>query len=267
MMQRMRSVLFVPGDRPERFDKALTSGADVIVIDLEDAVLPEGKVRARELVRAWPHSNRSVIVRTNSINTEWFNEDLQMLNQASYRAMMLPKAQSVEDLDSVISVCGPDMRIYPLIETVKGVVSQREIAAHAATERLIFGSVDFSKDSGILDEAGWLSFRVEMVIASKLAGLSGPIDGTLLSWDNPEYIREQASLSRGLGFAGRLCIHPLQVIPVNQGMLASDAQIEWAKKVVTAYENSVAGAIVVDSKLVDKPVYELAREWLAQLPD
>jgi len=266
-MERMRSVLFVPGDRPDRFDKAIACGADVIVIDLEDAVLPEGKARARELVRAWPQSSRSVIVRTNSVDTDWFKDDLLMLREAGYQAMMLPKAQCVEDLDAVLRVCGPEMKIYPLIETVKGVVSQREIAAHASTQRLIFGSVDFSKDSGIMDEAGWLSFRVEMVIASKLAGLNGPIDGTLLSWDNPEYIRQQASLSRGLGFAGRLCIHPLQVIPVNQGMLASEAQIEWAKKVVNAYETSAAGAIVVDNKLVDKPVYELAKEWLAQLPD
>ena len=266
-MQRMRSVLFVPGDRPERFDKALASGADVIVVDLEDAVLQEGKVRARELVGAWPHSSRPVIVRTNAVDTEWFADDLVMLRDAGYQAMMLPKAQSVSDLDVVLKVCGPEMHIYPLIETVKGIVSQREIAAHPSTQRLVFGSVDFSKDSGIMDETGWLPFRVEMVIASKLAGLNGPIDGTLLSWDNPEYLREQAGISRGLGFAGRLCIHPLQVIPVNQGMLVSEAQIGWAKRVVHAFETSVSGAIVVDNKLVDKPVYELAREWLAQIPE
>lgn len=263
----MRSVLFVPGDRPERFDKALASEADVIVIDLEDAVLPEGKVRARELVGAWPHKLKPVIVRTNSVDTEWFADDLLMLRNAGYQSMMLPKAQSVQDLDAVLKICGPEMHIYPLIETVRGIVSQRAIAAHPSAERLVFGSVDFSKDSGIMDEAGWLPFRVEMVLASKLAGLNAPIDGTLLSWDNPEYLRQQASISRGLGFAGRLCIHPLQVLPVNQGMLASAAQIEWAKRVVLAFETSVSGAIVVDNKLVDKPVYELAREWLAQLPE
>jgi citrate lyase subunit beta/citryl-CoA lyase len=262
----MRSVLFVPGDRPERFEKAFASGADVIVIDLEDAVLPEGKSHARELVRSSPHKARSVIVRTNSVGSEWFSDDLLMLRDAGYRAMMLPKTQSAGDLDAVLSVCGPGLQIYPLIETVKGVVSQREIASHSATERLIFGSVDFSKDSGIMDEAGWLPFRVEMVIASKLAGLKGPIDGTLLGWDNPDYLTQQAAISRGLGFAGRLCIHPAQVIPVNQGMLASATQIDWAKRVVGAFENSMTGAIVVDNKLVDKPVYELAREWLSQLP-
>ncbi len=266
-MQRMRSVLFVPGDRPERFDKAIASGADVIVIDLEDAVLPDGKARARELVGAWPNSSRAVIVRTNSVDTEWFKDDLAMLRESGYQAMMLPKAQSVHDLDAVLSICEPTMQIYPLIETVKGIVSQREIAAHPSTQRLIFGSVDFSKDSGIMDEAGWLPFKVEMVIASKLAGLNGPIDGTLLSWDDSEYLKQQASISRGLGFAGRLCIHPSQVAPVNQGMLASEDQIAWAKRVVSAYQVCVAGAIVVDNKLVDKPVYELAREWLAQLPD
>ena len=260
----MRSVLFVPGDRPERFDKAMLSGADVIVIDLEDAVLPEDKDKARNAVREWRQRPECVIIRTNAMDTLWFTEDLNMLCEAGYHAMMLPKTQSHDELNEIVKRGAQDIDIYALIETVKGAAAQREIAAHPSVQRLIFGSVDFSKDSGILNEAGWLPTRIEMVIASRLAGLGAPIDGTLLSWDDQDYLRGEAAQSRSLGFAGRLCIHPQQVLAINAGMLASEQELAWALRVVTAFESSNVGAIVVDKKLVDKPVYDLAKAWLAQ---
>ena len=263
-MKKMRSVLFVPGDRPERFDKAIQSGADVIVIDLEDAVLPEMKNRARDHVSAWGQRLDHVVIRTNAIDTPWFNDDLKMLREAGYRSMMLPKTQSQTELNEVVLHGGEGINIYALIETVKGASAQREIAAHPAVNRLIFGSVDFSKDSGILNEMGWLPTRIEMVIASRLAGLGAPIDGALLSWDDENYLRTEAAQSRSLGFAGRLCIHPQQVFAINAGMIASEQELAWANRIVTAFESSNLGAIVVDKKLVDKPVYDLAKAWLAQ---
>jgi len=266
-MKRMRSVLFVPGDRPERFDKAMMAGADVIVIDLEDAVLPENKDKARECVRAWNQRPECVMIRSNSADTPWFEDDLKMLRDAGFHSMMLPKTQTQAELNDVVRTCSSAMNVYALIETVKGAVAQREIAAHPSVRRLIFGSVDFSKDSGILDESGWLPIRVEMVIASRLAGLHAPIDGTLLSWDDPAYLQREASKSRGMGFAGRLCIHPKQVHSINVGMLPSEEELAWANRVVSTFDSSTLGAIVVDNKLVDKPVYDLATAWLTQAAD
>ena len=103
-----------------------------------------------------------------------------------------------------------------------------------------------------------------MVLASRLAGRARPIDGTLLGWSDPDGLRAQAARSRSLGFGGRLCIHPAQVAPIRAGMQPSAEELAWAQRVIDAVTHAQHGAIVVDGKLVDKPVVDLARDWIEQ---
>jgi S-adenosylmethionine:tRNA ribosyltransferase-isomerase len=221
-LQTLRTLLFVPGDRPERFDKALQSGADAIALDLEDAVLPEAKAQARLAIAGWTGTRSpQVIVRINSEDTPWFEDDLEMVRASGYSEIMLPKASDPEVVRRIAKHLGPSAGIYPIIETVQGAVRMREVAAVKGVRRLLFGTVDFSRDSGIQHEDGWLPIRVEMVLASRLAGLASPIDGTLLGWNDPQALRAQAVRSRSLGFGGRLCIHPAQVAPIREGMGAT----------------------------------------------
>lgn len=264
-LQTLRTLLFVPGDRPERFDKALQSGADAIALDLEDAVLPEAKAQARLAIAGWTGTRSpQVIVRINSEDTPWFEDDLEMVRASGYSEIMLPKASDPEVVRRIAKHLGPSAGIYPIIETVQGAVRMREVAAVKGVRRLLFGTVDFSRDSGIQHEDGWLPIRVKMVLASRLAGLASPIDGTLLGWNDPQALRAQAVRSRSLGFGGRLCIHPAQVAPIREGMQPSADELAWARRVIDAVDRATHGAIVVDGKLVDKPVVDLARDWIAQ---
>jgi citrate lyase subunit beta/citryl-CoA lyase len=264
-IQTLRTLLFVPGDRPERFDKALQSGADAIALDLEDAVLPEAKERARRAIAGWSGARSpKVIVRINSADTPWFEGDLEMARASGFTEIMLPKASDPDVVRQIARRLGPQAGIYPIIETVEGAVRMREVAAVEGVRRLAFGTVDFSRDSGIQNEEGWLPIRVEMVLASRLAGLASPIDGTLLGWNDPDALRAQAARSRSLGFGGRLCIHPAQVAPIREGMQPTSDELAWARRVIDAVDQARHGAIVVDGKLVDKPVVDLARDWIAQ---
>lgn len=262
-MYKIRSMLFVPGDRPERFAKAVQTGADRVVIDLEDAVLPASKDSARQKVADSGEAS-SCVIRINGCDTPWFDADTAMIKTAGVQAVMLPKAESVSALQRLRDAVGPKVAIFPLVETVKGVVQMRSLAEFPGVARLVFGSVDFALDSGIQDEAGWRSVQTEMVLASRLAGLEPPIDGTLLSWDDAEFVRESAIQSRRLGFGGRLCIHPKQVAPVNEGMSPTQAEIGWARRVLKAVADSSQGAVVVDGKLVDEPIRQLAERLLAE---
>jgi citrate lyase subunit beta/citryl-CoA lyase len=205
-----------------------------------------------------------VILRINAPDTPWFEDDLEMARLSGYSEIMLPKASDPDVVRRIARHLGPQAGIYPIIETVHGAVRMREVASVAGVRRLLFGTVDFSRDSGIQNEDGWLPIRVEMVLASRLAGLPTPIDGTLLGWNDPEALRAQAARSRSLGFGGRLCIHPAQVAPIREGMQPSSDELAWARRVIESVEQARHGAIVVDGKLVDKPVVDLARDWIAQ---
>jgi len=171
-----RSFLFVPGHRPERFAKAAASGAHEIILDLEDAVAPEGKAQARAAVAEWLAAGRNAFVRINAEDTEWFGEDIGMLTSLPGAGAMLPKAnaQALQRLAAAV----PGRRMLALIETVAGVMDLRRICAIPTLERIAFGSVDFAVESGILDEGDAMTgVRVQFVLESRYAGLPAPVDG------------------------------------------------------------------------------------------
>lgn len=257
-----RTLLFVPGDRPERFAKAATSGAHEIILDLEDAVAPGAKDMARRGVDQWLADGGRAIVRINGMGTPWYEEDVAMLQRHPGAAVMLPKAESASVARTVAAL--PARRLIALLETVAGYMELNEVAGSPGVERIAFGSVDFSAESGIADEGEALaSVRTAIVLASTHAGLHPPIDGVSLEFNDAARMTSDAMRSRQLGFGGKLCIHPRQVAAVNSAFMPSQAEREWAQRVLAAFEASGGAATAMDGKMIDKPVVERARRIAA----
>ena len=270
-----RSYLFVPADRPERIAKALASGADAVIVDLEDAVAPDAKAGARAALAQWlagaanaPHQPHvPLFVRTNAPGSEWFADDLALCGRsAAVSGVMLPKAERVADLDAVRHAA-PGRALIPLIETAEGFDQLRALAGATGVQRLAFGSIDFQLDLGISagdegDGTALLFFRSQLVLASRLASLLPPIDGVTPALDDDAPVLRDAQAARRLGFGAKLCIHPRQVAAVNAGFTPSDAEVDWARRVVAAVERSGGAAVAVDGKMVDRPVLLRARAVL-----
>ncbi|MDM0074727.1 CoA ester lyase [Variovorax sp. J2P1-59] len=266
MSRVARSLLFVPGDRPERFDKAAASGAREIILDLEDAVAPAAKTGARGTVASWLSTGRRAFVRINALQTEWHADDLRMLQAAPGAGLMLPKA----DADSLARTAQalPGRRIVALLETVSGLMELAQMVRVPGLERIAFGSVDFAAESGIADEGDAMtSVRVQIVLHSCHAGLVAPIDGVSVHFDDDARMRADALRSRQLGFGGKLCIHPRQVAPVNAAFLPTPQDLQWALAVLAAFEASGGAATSVDGKMIDKPVVDRARRIVAEGTD
>jgi len=262
----------VPGHQPERFDKACQSGADAIVMDLEDAVPPDLKDAARHAVQGWlaghdtAKASLQVAVRVNAADTAWHALDMAMCAEANLRILMLPKVQHPVVLRGAAAALGADAVLWPLIETARGMHCLDEIAAAPQVQRLVFGSIDFQADLDI-DEAddgqALLFFRSRLVLASRVAGLQAPVDGVSTDIADSARIEADARRSRSLGFGGKLCIHPRQVAGVNQGFTPDAARVEWARRVIEADAQSRGAPVAVDGKMVDRPVVLKAHAVLA----
>lgn len=259
-----KSFLFVPGNRPERFDKAINSGADAIIVDLEDAVAPGDKAFAREKVRQWLTPNRAIYLRINGAETEWFSEDVTLLKMPGVIGVVVPKAESASMIQTVVAHCVPETRIIPIVETALGLWHVEEIARAPQVERLAFGSVDFQLDCSIHGETDELLFaRSQLVIVSRVAGILAPVDGVTVDLNDETMLDEDTARGRRLGFGGKLCVHPKQVASINKGFRPFAAEISWAEQVVEAVRNAGENAIRLEGKLIDRPVVERARAILA----
>ncbi|MFO1329405.1 MAG: CoA ester lyase [Rubrivivax sp.] len=261
-----RSYLFVPADRPERFDKALRAGADAVIVDLEDAVAPAAKPAARDALAGWLASAEAqpVVVRINAAQTPWFDDDLRLCTQAAVQAVVVPKAESAEVLAHV-AARAPGKAVLPLVESAAGIDALRSLGAVAGVARLVFGSIDFQADLGIEGEDdALLFFRSQIVLASRLAGLDAPVDGVTTALGDDGAVAQDTARARRLGFGAKLCIHPRQVAAVNQGFMPSAQELDWAQRVLAAAQASGGAAVAVDGKMVDAPVLLRAQRLLAR---
>jgi citrate lyase subunit beta/citryl-CoA lyase len=260
-----RSFLFVPADRPERYAKAFACRPDAVIIDLEDAVAVPAKGAAREALRSWLGASPSpVFVRVNGIESEWFADDVALCAHAAVQGEMLPKAERAADVADVVAA-SPGKRVIPLVETARGMDSARELAAAPGVERLAFGSIDFKVDLAIDGDADeLLAFRSHLVLASRLGGCASPIDGVSTAIDDDRLLASDTDHARRLGFGAKLCIHPRQVAIVNRAFTPGAESVAWARRVIAAIEQSGAGAVAVDGKMVDRPVLLQAQRILAQ---
>lgn len=263
-----RSYLFVPGDRPERFDKALAAGAHAVILDLEDAVTPERKTQARAAIHEWlAGTQASVFIRINPAGTPWHEEDCALLASSAVRGVMAPKAEDVAVLQGIAARLRDGQELIPLVETVAGYFEAEAIARVPRVSRLAFGSVDFMSDSGIEADGEELdAVRTHLVLASRQAGLRAPIDGVSLVIDDAQQVERDARRCRRFGMGAKLCIHPRQVTPVHVAFAPRPEEVAWARRVLAALESGPLGAIAIDGKLVDKPVALRAQTILAQAP-
>ena len=258
-----RSYLFVPGNRPNRFASAAASGADVVIIDLEDSVGPSEKAAARMAAAAWISPARPAMVRVNAAGTEWFRDDLVLCRQAGIAGVVLPKAQSADEVRVVADAIGPEVPVLPIIETALGVWSVEAIARAPKVTRLLFGSIDLKADLGISGEDRELLYvRSCLVLVSRVTRCQPPVDGVTTAINSRTRLRIDAKRARRLGFGGKLCIHPSQVGPVNECFQPSPAEVVWAQRVTTAAASAGASAFALDGEMVDEPVLARARAIL-----
>jgi citrate lyase subunit beta/citryl-CoA lyase len=261
-----RSYLFVPGNRPDRYGKALAAGADAVIVDLEDAVPPSEKPAARTALAAWLSPEHPVLIRVNGAESQWFRDDLTVCKTPGIAGVLLPKAESVEDILAVAEHCGPVMPILALIETARGFWNAHALAQDPKVQRLVFGSIDFQLDLGIQgEEEELLYFRSQLVLVSRIAGLEPPVDGVTTAIDDVERVRAEAFRAKRLGFGAKLCIHPRQVGLVNECFEPTAEEESWARRIMEAAEAVHGAAVSVDGKMVDRPVIARAEAILERI--
>ena len=262
--------LFVPGTRPERFIKALDSGAAGVIIDLEDAVPEEDKKSARDAIRtAWPTFNaeqkKRLVIRTNAPGTPFYAADLILAQELDVGCLLIPKSESQDQINGAALIL-PNTAIIPMIETAIGLDRLREIANANQVIRLALGNLDLQADLGMvcdLQETQLHTARYQIVLASRVAQIAPPIDGVTPSTDDAQRISDDAERAKRLGFGGKLCIHPKQVLIVQNAFMPTEEEVAWAQRVIEADQASKGAAIKLDGRMIDRPVVLLAQRTIA----
>ena len=262
--------LFVPGTRPERFSKALDSGADAVVLDLEDAVAAEDKEKARHAIRtAWPsftaEQKKRLVIRSNSPGSQFYSADLILAQALDVACLLIPKSESLDQINGAALML-PKTAIIPMIETAIGIDRLKEIANSEQVLRLALGNLDLQADLGMvcdIQESELQVARYQIVLASRLAQISPPVDGVTPTTDDIERITNDAQRAKRMGFGGKLCIHPKQVPLVKLAFMPTVEELDWATRVIEADKASKGGAVKLDGRMVDRPIVLLAQRTLA----
>ena len=262
--------LFVPGTRPERFAKALDSGAGGVIIDLEDAVAPEEKETARNAVRAaWPsftaEQKKRLVIRSNSPGSKFYSADLILAQELAVACLLIPKSESMDEMNGAALVL-PNTALIPMIETAVGLDHLREIANANQVIRLALGNLDLQADLGMVcdpQETELQMARYQIVLASRVAQIAPPVDGVTPSTDDVARIQDDAERAKRMGFGGKLCIHPKQVGIVKTAFMPSEEELAWAHRVIEADKASKGGAVKLDGRMIDRPVVLLAQRTIA----
>ena len=259
-----RSLLFVPGDRPERFEKAARAGADAVIIDLEDAVAPAAKGVALGHALAWLAGGHAAVVRVNDAATSWHAEEIAALGGTG-AYVMVPKSQSAEELADIVARLGGHGRVIALVETAVGIRDAAAVAAVPGVVRLALGNVDLAVDLGVdpASHAALAYARGHLVVASAAARIAPPVDGVTTDLGTLTTLTSDLQVTRELGFGGKLCIHPSQVGAVNGAFEPNEAEIAWARRIVDAVRGD-GGVAVVGGAMVDPPVVARAVALLAR---
>jgi citrate lyase subunit beta/citryl-CoA lyase len=277
-MRLLRSPLFAPGNHARRVEKALGLSADAVILDLEDAVAIAEKPAARDTVAAVLGAPRrsAAYVRVNAMSTEWCYADLVAVARPGLDGIVLPKAESADQIktaDWVISALERErglprgkVDLIPIIETARGYAEVAAVAAGAArVRRLAFGAGDFTLDLALTwtrEEAELAPFRAGIVAASRAAGIEAPLDTVWADLRDPEGFGLSAARAAALGFQGKMCIHPDQVAVANAAFTPDARAAEQARRIVAAFAEAEAkglAAIQLDGQFVDYPIVHRAR--------
>jgi (S)-citramalyl-CoA lyase len=265
----LRTALFVPATRPERFPKAFASGADAVIVDLEDAVEPAAKdaARAHLAQAAAVRGEVPFLVRVNGAGTPWHAADLRACAALSgVSGIVLPKAESADQVRAAGAAGQP---VFPIVESARGVRDLAGLAGAPGVDRLVLGTLDLMLDLGVtpatagadalLDEV-----RCQVLIQSRACGLAPPLDGVHADIADEAGLARAARRSCDMGFGGMLCIHPAQVGPVTRAFAPSADELDWARRVTAQAETAGSSAFRLDGRMVDLPVIEWARRILAR---
>ena len=266
-----RSFLFVPGNRPERFEKATRSGADAVVLDLEDSVPTEDKAAARDMIgSAWDALLREgvpLVVRVNALDTDELQHDLAWLVQLpTPAAVMLPKADSAAALASVRDALG-GIPLLPIVESASGYLALPSLAAVPGVLRLVVGHIDFMADTGLQCdevETELAPLRFAVAMATRVHQLAPAVDGVTVEIANEARLRGDVQRALRFGFGGKLCIHPRQVAVVHEELAPSASELDWAHRVIAADAAAQGSAVQLDGRMVDRPVVLQAHRTLAR---
>ena len=260
-----RSFIFAPGLRPDMFPKALASGADIVCIELEDGIAPKDKLIARQralVLFEHPQADDGVerIVRINSMRERFGIEDVGAIlaTQTPPPALMMPKVRTpdeVKQLDGLLTEAGHDTALHVIIETNEGLEAAYEIA-HCSNRiaALFFGGVDMAAE--LRCKNAWeplLYARSRVAHAAASAGLD-VIDVPYLDLEDAKGMRVEAQQARELGFAGKGAVHPKQIAVLNEVFTPSEDQIDRARRIIDEFEAADTGLVVIDGKLIEKPV-------------
>lgn len=269
----IRSALFVPGSRPERFAKALAAGADAVIVDFEDAVEEALKRQAREHLERFLQATETarVMVRVNAADHPEHAADLAFCaRHAGIEAVVLPKAESSEQLLAASQAGKP---LWPIVESAKGMLALAQIASGASVQRLCFGSLDLALDLNLNNgtpaaEAFLDQARMSVQLHSRAAGLAPPLDGVFPAIADAAGLQRAIEHARNLGYGGALCIHPKQVALIHAALAPSAEDLRWAQRVLAASAAAGgAGAFQMDGQMIDAPVLNRARRLLEASSD
>jgi citrate lyase beta subunit len=269
--RRIGSVLFAPGDDPRKLGKAIDAGATFAIADLEDAVAEPAKAAARDVVAAAltgrPAAGGRCAVRINALDTPFAGDDLAMASSAGADALVVPKARAAS-LRTLDAAALPP--IIAIVETAAALQESAEIATAPGVWALLLGAVDLTVELRLTPRADGLELlfaRSKLVVDSAAAQISPPIDIVHVDIADVAALRAQAELARSLGFGGKACIHPRQVPIVERAFAPTTEELDRARRVVSAYEAATArgeGVVRVDGAMVDRPVYERARDIVGE---
>jgi citrate lyase subunit beta / citryl-CoA lyase len=276
-----RSLLFVPGTRADRFDRALASGAEAVILDLEDSVAPADKASARAAAHRWLAAGQRAVVRVNAVGTPWHADDLRMAAAVGC-PVLLPKADTVEAIADVRASLPEQCALLALVETARGVRDVAALCDSRSIDRVAFGSVDFAVELGLdpVTASATLGYaRSALVVASAAAGLPPPLDGVTTAVDAPAQLAADVRNAVSIGFGGKLAIHPRQVAVINHAWTPAPALVSWAERVIAAvtsptdalrdYQSGeptevTLGVTTVDGQMVDLPLITRARRILSR---
>jgi len=263
-----RTYLFVPGNRAERFAKALASGADAVVLDLEDAVSADSKAAARDAIANWSagagaDERARVVVRINEAGSSHFADDLRLLREAGLGSAMLAKTESTSEIEALHDTL-PAAQVLALIESARGIAAVTALAQCTGLTRLVFGTLDYALDLDLdITEQpdGLLHAASQLVLASCLASLPAPVAGVTPQIDDEARLMADLAWARRLGFCAKLCIHPKQVTPIHHALAPSAQALDWARRVLAA-DAASPGAARLDGRMIDRPVVLQAQRTL-----
>jgi len=282
MIRPRRSLLFMPGSNARALEKARNLAADCLILDLEDSVAPDAKAKAREqiaaAIAAKGFGRREIWVRTNSLDTPWWKDDVAMAGKAKPDGILVPKISTVDDLAAIGALLAelgadPSIKVWAMIETARAVLDADKLAAHARDPKtrlagFVFGPNDIARETRIRmlpGRAAMIPMITHCILAAHAHGLE-MLDGPYSDFSNKEGFAEECAQGRDLGFDGKTLIHPSQIEACNTVFTPPAQEVAEARRIVEAFdlpENAARGAIQLDGRMVERLHADMAKRTIA----